>query len=70
MVGLGMVVGFGNFTTNLYFASIIGIAHENFMPPPLLFRNFRISQMAIGFIVISHKSSTNFQKFSQSFTLK
>ena len=50
-----------------YFASIIGMAQENFMPP-LLFRNFRVSQMAIGFIEISHKSSTNFQKVSQKFT--
>ena len=53
-----------------YFASIIDMARENFMPPPLLFRYFRLSQMALSFIEISHKSSTHFQKFSQSFTLK
>ena len=52
------------------FASVINMAQDNFMPSPLLFRNFQISQMAISFIEISHKSSTNFQKISQSFTLK
>ena len=52
------------------FASVINMAQDNFMPSPLLFRNFQISQMAISFIEISHKSSTNFQKNSQSFTLK
>ena len=68
MVGLGMVVGFGNFTTIQYLASIFGMAQENFMPPPLQFQNFRISQMAIIFIEVSHKNSTNFQKVSQNFT--
>ena len=56
----------GVFHTVFYFYHWYG--SRNFYAPPLLFRNFQISQMAKSFIAISHKSSTNFQKVSQNFT--
>ena len=58
---LGIVLRFGIFSRIYYSAPIMGLTQENFMPPPLWFRNFRVPQMAISFIEIYHKSSTIFQ---------
>ena len=74
MVGLGMVVEFGNFTTIQYLATIIGMAQENFMSPPPYSSEIsgylKLQYVSLKFQIKVTQNFKKFQKISQSLNLK